>query len=454
MNIELCRKIFTPWRGGHLWVGFSGGADSSAALLVTLRFSREYDFGVTAVHFNHHLRGAESDADALFCRRFADEQGCELKIIDLDIENRPAGLEEKARAARLARWRELTGGRRGNAVVLGHHADDRIENFFLRTLRGSNLSGLLMEPQCQVGEIHILRPLLMFSRQEIESFLLRSGVAQWRFDSTNGKSCCTRNKLRLDILPELYKFFPGARSGIRQSLEVLAEDAAFIDRSARQAFESGRMGERSFWQQLSPALTPRVLRLWKREIPSGKFLRRLQQELSRPTPSERRTLPWSDSENLVFEGDRIFWQPSGDVPRQSGPVKWELRKNTSIQWGKWSFSAAPAGDPGTDSRYEAVFDEGVLGEIVYIAPPLPGDRMRVFGTERVVKIKKLRIDAKVPRCLELPVVKNAAGEIVWAPGVRHSSLAIVTGSTTRKIRLCCRQRNSASVSGSTSRNSS
>jgi len=454
MNIELCRKIFTPWRGGHLWIGFSGGADSTAALLVTLKFSRECSFGVTAVHFNHHLRGAESDADALFCRRFADERGCELEIIDLDLKNCSGGLEENARAARLAYWRELTGGRPDNAVVLGHHADDRIENFFLRTLRGANLSGLLMEPQCQVGEVHILRPLLMFSRQEIESFLRQNGVDQWRIDSTNGESCCARNKLRLDILPELYKFFPGARSGIRQSLEVLAEDADFLDRSARQAFESGRMGERCFWQQLSPALTPRVLRLWKREIPSGKFLRRLRQELSRPAPSARRILPWSDSECLVFERDTVFWKHAGDDPLQSGPVKWEFRKNTSIQWGKWSFCAAPAGDPGTDSRYEAVFDAEVLGDIVYISPPLPGDRMCVFGTGRVVKIKKLRIDAKIPRSLELPVVKNAAGDIVWAPGVRHSSRAIVTGDTTRKIRLYCRQRNSASVSGSTSRNSS
>ena len=438
MNIELCRKIFTPWHGGHLWVGFSGGADSTAALLVTLRFSRECNFDVTAVHFNHHLRGAESDADALFCRRFADEQGCELKIIDLEFESCSGGLEENARAARLARWRELAGGRPDNAVVLGHHADDRIENFFLRTLRGSNLSGLLMEPQCQVGNVRILRPLLMFSRQEIESFLHQKGIDQWRFDSTNGQSCCARNKLRLDILPELYKFFPGARSGIRHSLEVLAEDADFIDSSARQAFERGRLGERSFWQQLPPALTPRVLRLWKQEIPSGKFLNRLRQELSRPAPSERRTLPWSDSEYLVFEGDSVFWQSAGDVPVQPVPVKWELHKNTAIQWGKWSFSAAPAGDSGTNSRYEAVFDAEALGNVVYVTPPLPGDRMCVFGTGRIVKIKKLRIDAKIPRSLELPVVRNAAGDIVWAPGVRHSSLAIVTGDTTRKIRLYCR----------------
>ena len=205
MDSELCRKFFTSWRGGHLWVGFSGGADSTAALLVTLEFSREFDFAVTAVHFNHHLRGAESDADALFCRDFADARGCELKIIDLDLENCSGGLEECARAARLAHWRKLAGGHPDNAVVLGHHADDRIENFFLRTLRGANLSGLLMAPLCQVADVQIIRPLLAFSRQEIESFLRRNGVTQWRVDSTNKESCCARNKLRLDILPALYE---------------------------------------------------------------------------------------------------------------------------------------------------------------------------------------------------------------------------------------------------------
>ena len=64
MILDVCRKLLTPWRGGNLFVGFSGGADSTAALLLTSELRDELGFRLTAVHFNHHLRGAESDAEA------------------------------------------------------------------------------------------------------------------------------------------------------------------------------------------------------------------------------------------------------------------------------------------------------------------------------------------------------------------------------------------------------
>ena len=455
MDIELCRKIFSSQRGGRIFVGFSGGADSTAALLTALRFRSEYGFQLTAVHFDHHLRGAESDADAAFCRRFAEERGIDIEVIDLKIDTSSCGsLEEKARAARLARWKMLAGDRPGCAVVLGHHADDRIENFLLRLLRGSNLSGLLSpRAVCDVGGVRFLRPLLPFPRREIELFLQENGIRDWRTDSTNAVSDCARNALRNDILPVMYGFFGGAQEGARRCLESLELDADFLDSAAGAAFDRGRVNERDFWKKLHPALVPRVIRLWKNAVPSGDFLRRLRQELLRSAPAGRRSLPWSDTEFLVFEKASVYWAEKAQTTAL--PVlRWDITDGGSVVWGDWRFCAAPTGDTCVASKYEAVFDAEALGDVLLIAPALPGDRMRVFGTGKNLKIQKLRIDAKVPSHPVLPVVKNAAGEILWAPGIRHGAIAAVTGGTKRKIRLQCVQRSSASVSGSTSRNSS
>ena len=73
-----------------------------------------------------------------------------------------------------------------------------------------------------------------------------------------------------------------------------------------------------------------------------------------------------------------------------------------------------------------------------ISLPQPGERMTVFGSSKVEKIKKLRIDSKVPAFYQLPVIRNAAGEIVWAPGVRHSALAAAQSESVKLIKLSVR----------------
>ena len=136
-------RILQKWRGRELFVGFSGGADSTAALLFTVDAAAELDIKVTAVHFDHGLRGAESAAEAEAAREFAAKRDIPFRQIDLHLDPEGCDLENRARQARLAVWKQLTADSPGSAVVLGHHADDRVESLFLRLARGSNVSGLI-----------------------------------------------------------------------------------------------------------------------------------------------------------------------------------------------------------------------------------------------------------------------------------------------------------------------
>ncbi len=161
MISELAEKLFSPFAHGTLLVGFSGGADSTAALLTVLEWrSRHPECRVEAVHFDHHLRGDESAHEAQAAQNFAAERNVPFRKIDLRIADAGEGIEAAARAARLAEWKRLCAGRDDVAVVQGHHADDRIENLLMRLFRGGNTTSLVSpRPRAEVEGVTFLRPL-------------------------------------------------------------------------------------------------------------------------------------------------------------------------------------------------------------------------------------------------------------------------------------------------------
>ena len=431
MDIELCRNFFALRRNYTVFAGFSGGADSTAALLTALHFQKEYALNIVAVHFNHHLRGAESDGDAFWCRLFAEKHGIEYREINLHFSDTTA-IEDAARQARLQHWMNLAANKEKCAVMLGHHADDRMENFFLRLLRGSNLSGLLApKAEYNLNGVDIFRPLLCFSRKEIEAFLLQQNIDNWRIDSTNAQNDCSRNVLRNTILPQLFKLFPGAAGGVNQSLKVLAQDADFIESCAAEKFDESLVSSRSYWQNLHPALIVRILRLWRGNIPTADFVSRFQEELKLPPPEEVRKIPFG-KEFICFQKEHVFPEPAETVLPEE--IVWNLKFSECV-WGDWHFFVESTSDFRVCSKFEAVFDAEKLGEILLIAPPCPGERMTIFGTNRTEKLKKLRIDSKIPAHYHLPVVKNAEGIIVWAPGIKHSALATADKNSRKLLKI-------------------
>ena len=221
MNIGFSEKLFSTFCGKKLFCGFSGGADSTAALLLALKCRDKFDLQLTAVHINHHLRGAESDKEAEDAEKFARDH--QTEFLRFDIELAPgSNLEARAREARLHIWQQLCAGDPESAVILGHHADDRMENLFLRLGRGSNVSGLTgLRAVSTVGGVKFIRPLYNWRKREIEEFLRSENICCWALDSSNDKADVSRNVLRKVLLPELMKILPSGDAGILRSLEML-----------------------------------------------------------------------------------------------------------------------------------------------------------------------------------------------------------------------------------------
>lgn len=177
-------------------VGFSGGADSLALLLLLWAHWPARRRHLRGLHFNHRLRGRESRADEIFCRRVCAALGVEF-VAGAWPGRRRQVSEAAAREARLAFLE-----RHARVVWLGHQMDDIAETFFMRLARGSGAGGLSAPRPLQSlprRRLH-LRPLLTLPRAEIVA-ALRATCIPWREDSSNESGDFFRNRIRRRVLP-------------------------------------------------------------------------------------------------------------------------------------------------------------------------------------------------------------------------------------------------------------
>lgn len=180
--------------GRRTGVAVSGGADS----VFLLHALAELGIAAAVIHINHHLRGAESDADEEFVRDLASRFQLPLQILKAPVNE--GNIEQEARRARYEFFAAQIAAGHCDAVATGHTLDDQAETVFYRFIRGAGTAGLSgVLPVTQTG---IIRPLLELRREDIRAWLSERNIA-WREDSTNLNSDFLRNRIRLHHLPEL-----------------------------------------------------------------------------------------------------------------------------------------------------------------------------------------------------------------------------------------------------------
>jgi len=226
-------------------VGFSGGADSLALLLLLWAHWPQRRPRLRAMHFNHRLRGAAARADAEFCRRTCRALGLAFTAGAWGDAPKTAS-EALARNARFAYFGREMRKRRIRVLWLGHHQDDVAETLLMRLARGSGSSGLAAPRPVQAapaGEFR-LRPLLNLKKSEIAAALRAAGLS-WREDASNAGSGHFRNRLRRRVVPAWVKAAGrDAVAGAARARELLEEDdralEARVDR-LRPLTRAGRL---------------------------------------------------------------------------------------------------------------------------------------------------------------------------------------------------------------------
>jgi len=198
------RKYGLLPRGTRVAVALSGGADSVALLFVLREIAQTEGFVVVgAAHLNHQLRGADADADALFCRDLAVRLDIAIDIERIDVaavaREMGTSIEHAAHVARYAFFDRAAARLGATAIAVAHTKEDQAETFLLRLLRGAGPRGL--------GGIHpragiVVRPFIETSRTDVRQFLSAAGIA-FREDASNADLAIPRNRIRHELLPLL-----------------------------------------------------------------------------------------------------------------------------------------------------------------------------------------------------------------------------------------------------------
>jgi len=223
---------FPQLKDKKLLLAVSGGIDS----MVLLDLFYKLRFDICVVHCNFQLRGKESDGDEMLVREICQDRYIPYFIESFDTTEfakiNKLSIQLAARKLRYDWFQEII-SLGFDYVLTAHHLDDNVETFLINFTRGTGLEGLTGIP-AQNG--NIIRPLLPFSREEIENYALENKI-QWREDSSNASDKYFRNKLRHNIVPTLKELNTGFLDSFQNTLHHLQQSESLVNDASKLVFE-------------------------------------------------------------------------------------------------------------------------------------------------------------------------------------------------------------------------
>lgn len=449
--------------GLPLVVAVSGGPDS-LCLLHALAQLGPAGPALHAAHFDHGLRGADSQADAAFVEAAARAWDLPVTIEQVDVGAYAAAqrinLHQAARELRyrfLARVALAAGAR---AVAVAHHADDQAETVLMHLLRGAGPAGLrgmlpvspwaawTESPPPQPPGPPLVRPLLAVPRAEIERYCGQHGLEP-RQDATNADPAYTRNRIRHELLPLLRSYNPQIVAALGRTAAISADEQALLHDLLDQRWTE--------LAQIGSGLVLLDLDEW-RGLPAAlqrAALRRAHELLAPGT-----TLPWEQVERargLVGRVDRRI-ELAGGVLLSSGYLQATLAlgpppaaagpqladgphilptPGTLDLGGGWTIQALwrPEAAAPAHAPWQVDLDAASVELPLLVRTRRPGDRIDLgVGSKR---LQDLFVDARIPRALRdaWPLVVSG-DRLVWVPGVRAGAQFRTHPDTAAVLRIC------------------
>ncbi|MCH6553722.1 MAG: tRNA lysidine(34) synthetase TilS [Acidobacteria bacterium] len=271
-------RLLAP--GMKVAAGCSGGADSVALVRLLAELKGPLGIRLLVVHLNHQLRGADADADEGFVRRLAERLELEFLVRREDVaaraRQRKINVEEAGRLARLEFFASLIAGGKADAVAVAHTLDDQAETVLARILRGAGTRGLagiypVVEERVSFGfaqderrsssKLVLVRPLLGVRRAELRDYLSEQEQA-WREDATNLDRARLRNRLRLELLPQLSRVAgPAAIEHLARLADHARQEESFWSAYVEERFQTRARRSGDEWEVAVEGLLAPMLEL-------------------------------------------------------------------------------------------------------------------------------------------------------------------------------------------------
>lgn len=409
-------------QGARVLCAVSGGADSMCLLHLLSRAAPEGGFTVIAAHFNHGLRGEESQRDEDFVREQCARWSIPLTAGRGEVRAFAAregySVEEAARILRYAFLEEAGKAENCTRIATAHNADDNLETLLLRLTRGTGLHGLAGIPPRR-GEI--VRPLLCCSRADILAYLEENGVPHVE-DSTNSDEAYARNRLRRQVIPVLRELNPQLSACAAQTIGHLRADNDYLNAQAAAACEGARregdtlvIGAGQI-AGLSPAIAVRAVRRLLELTGDGNtdcsaaHLRAVVELARGEDPSAQVCLPHGRLARREY-GKLLLTARTGPPPLFA-PTALKTDGETFVEGVPWRVRCRPVRCPDRDGQTAGAIylARRAMEEPVVLRPRQTGDRISL-PRRNTKTIKKLFIDEHIPRWERerIPVLADRRG---------------------------------------------
>lgn len=474
--MDVCERVAATIRqhrllrsGQKVVAAVSGGADSLCLLDCLYRLG----YPLVLAHLNHKLR-AGSEADAEFALHLAQRYGLPAVVASEDVRALARGrsIEDAARLARYRFLARVAREHRIRVIATGHTSDDQAETVLLHLIRGAGPTGLRgIQPATEMKDwagipegsrLTLVRPLLDISRDETHAYCAERALAP-RTDPTNRDPAFLRNRIRLELLPELASYNPGIRRALTRTAQVMREQADLME---------GLVG--SAWPEVVRPAGPVAVGISLE--PFNRLPRAVQAELVRRALAslrpEARDFGMEDVERILnaltpgagrrrasigngleverFGLEAILHAEGAaatfpQYPQMASPRPRHVRPPTTVRLAHgWRFVAQETRLTvrirrelmGNTDPHVAAFDPEALAGPLTLRPPEPGDRLRPLGLKGSVKVAELLVDRHIPRpARALWPILVAGAAPVWAAGLRMDREARLTASSRRVIIL-------------------
>lgn len=419
-------------QGKKLLLAVSGGLDS----MVLVHLFQQLNYEIVVLHCNFQLRGLESFEDQQFIQEYSNTNAIPFVFTQFDTEAFAAdckvSIQVAARELRYSWFYEQLAIQKGDFILTAHHADDNLETFLINLSRGTGLEGLTGIP---AQNEKVIRPLLSFSRQQMEEYASVNKL-KWREDSSNASDKYLRNKIRHHLVPLLNELNPNFMSSFEKTQSFLSEAQELVDDAAIMVYQqvAREEGEDIYFDLVRLLQLPNYssyLYQWLKEF--GFTAWDDIYELVTSQSGKQVVAPYF---RLIKDRDCLILSP---LPSQENQQEFEIESVESKVKFPLNLVFSTVSKIGVASNSTIFVDQDKLVFPLTLRHWNEGDVFQPFGMEgKSKKVSKLFKDEKLSLIDKEKVwLLCSNNQVVWVVGIRQDERFKIDPNSKKLLKIEC-----------------